>query len=83
VLDMKKGEHKQPWYLAINPMGKVPAISHKGTVVTETPAIAIYLADAFPGAGLAPSPSEPARGTYLRWQVFNVACVERPSSIAR
>lgn len=76
VLDMKKGEHKQPWYLAINPMGKVPAIVHNGTVVTETPAIAMYLADVFASAGLAPAIGDAARGTYLRWMIFNTACVE-------
>ncbi|MGQ0671993.1 MAG: glutathione S-transferase family protein [Hyphomicrobium sp.] len=76
VLDLKKGAHKAADYLAVNPMGKVPAIVHRGTVVTETPAIAMYLADAFPAAGLAPPVGDPARGTYLRWMVFNVACVE-------
>ena len=76
VLNMKKGEHKSPVYLAINPMGKVPAIMHGDTVVTEAAAIAIYLADIFPEAGLAPKIGDPARGTYLRWIVFNQAAVE-------
>jgi hypothetical protein len=47
---------KAPEYLAINPMGKVPAIRHDATVVTENAAICAYLADAFPDAGLAPPP---------------------------
>jgi len=76
VLNLKKGEHKKPEYLAINPMGKVPAIVHHGVPVTEVGAIAIYLADAFPEARLAPEVSDPARGTYLRWIVFNQSAVE-------
>lgn len=76
VLDMSKGEHKSQAYLAINPMGKVPAIVHRGTPITEVAAIAIYLADLFPAAGLAPEIGDPARGTYLRWIVFNQAAVE-------
>ena len=82
VLNLKKGEHKEPWYLAINPMGKVPAITHGGVAVTESPAIAMYLADALPDAKLAPAVGDTARGTYLRWLVFNSACVE-PAIIDR
>jgi len=67
---------KSPDYLAINPMGKVPAIRHKGIVVTETAAICTYLADAFPGAGLAPPPQDPRRGTYYRWLFFAAGPVE-------
>lgn len=59
-----------PEYAAINPMGKVPAITHRGAVVTETAAICAYLADAFPEAGLAPPPGDPARGPYYRWLFF-------------
>jgi glutathione S-transferase len=59
---------KSPDYLAINPMGKVPAIVHRGEVVTEGSAICAYLADAFPDAGLAPPPTERAR--YYRWLFF-------------
>src|SRR5579871_2667123 len=55
---------KAPEYLAINPMGKVPALRHGDTVVTECAAICAYLADAFPAAGLAPPPGDPARGPY-------------------
>ena len=61
---------KSPEYLAINPQGKVPAISHKGKTVTETAAICAYLADAFPEAGLAPTDDE--RADYYRW-LFYVA----------
>ena len=61
---------KAPEYLAINPMGKVPAIRHRGVVVTEAAAICAYLADAFPQAGLAPAAADPLRGTYYRWLFF-------------
>jgi glutathione S-transferase len=64
------GSMKAPDYLAINPMGKVPAITHRGQVVTETAAICAYLADAFPEAGLAPAPGSPLRGPYYRWLFF-------------
>ena len=63
-------------YLAINPMGKVPAIKHGDTIVTETAAICAYLADAFPKAGLAPPPGDPARGPYYRWMFFTAGPVE-------
>lgn len=61
-------------YLAINPMGKVPAIRHRGAVVTECAAICAYLADAFPDAGLAPPPGE--RGPYYRWLFFAAGPLE-------
>ncbi len=61
---------KSPAYRAINPMGKVPAIQHGGTVVTEAAAICTYLADAFPEAGLAPAPNNHLRGPYYRWLFF-------------
>jgi glutathione S-transferase len=63
-------------YLAVNPMGKVPAIRHGDTVVTETAAICAYLADAFPDAGLAPPPGHRKRGTYYRWLFFAAGPVE-------
>lgn len=65
---------KSAEYLAINPMGKVPAIVHDGTVVTEVAAICAYLADAFPGAGLAPTEAE--RGAYYRWLFFAAGPLE-------
>jgi glutathione S-transferase len=76
MLSLAAGDHKKPDYLAINPMGKVPAIRHRGVVVTETGAICAYLADAFPQADLAPSPGDPKRGTYFRWMFFAAGCVE-------
>jgi glutathione S-transferase len=76
VVDFEKKEHKSPEYLAINPMGKIPAIVHRGTVVTECAAICAYLADTFPAAGLAPKLDDPKRGTYLRWLFFGAGCLE-------
>jgi glutathione S-transferase len=75
-IDFASGEHKTPEFLAINPMGKLPAIVHRGVVVTETPAIIAYLADQFPEAGLAPERTDPARGTYFRWLFFMGSCFE-------
>jgi glutathione S-transferase len=76
LLDFKSQEHKRPEYLALNPMGKIPTIVHRDTVVTESGAICAYLADAFPAAGLAPALDDPARGTYYRWLFFGAGCVE-------
>ena len=67
---------KAPAYLAINPMGKVPAVAYRGVVVTECAAICAWLADAFPGAGLAPAGDDPARGTWLRWLFFAAGPLE-------
>ena len=67
---------KAPDYLAVNPMGKVPAITHGDTVVTEGAAICAYLADAFPDAGLAPPPGNALRGPYYRWLFFAAGPVE-------
>src|SRR3546814_17728910 len=72
---------KSPGYLAINPMGKVPAIEHRGVVDTEAAAICAYLADAFTAAGLAPAPDDPLRATWYRWLFFApgpVACSAEP-----
>lgn len=67
---------KAPAYLAVNPMGKVPALRHGEAVVTETAAICAYLADAFPQAGLAPPPGHRLRAPYYRWLFFSAGPVE-------
>jgi len=82
VLNMKIGEHKKPEYLAVNPLGKVPAIVHNGALVTEQVAIYIYLADAFPQRKLAPAIGDPLRGPYLRWLAFYGSAFE-PAVIDR
>lgn len=75
-IDFAKGENRTPSFLAINPMGKLPTIVHRGVVVTETAAILAYIADAFPAAGLAPPPGDPLRGSYYRWLFFGAGCFE-------
>ncbi|MBV9748503.1 MAG: glutathione S-transferase family protein [Acetobacteraceae bacterium] len=67
---------KAPGYLAVNPMGKVPALRHGEVIVTEVAAICAYLADAFPQAGLAPPAGHPSRGLYYRWLFFAAGPVE-------
>lgn len=70
VLNMKAGEQRAPAYLAVNPMGKVPAVRDGDAVITEQGAVFIYLADRYPQAGLAPAIGDPLRGPYLRWLVY-------------
>lgn len=71
---------KASQYTAINPMGKVPAIVHRGIIVTEVAAILAYLADMFPAAGFAPAPDDPARGSYYRWLFFAAGPLEQAVS---
>lgn len=70
VLNLKTGDTRKPEYLAVNPMGKVPAIKHGDALITEQGAIFIYLADLYPETGLAPAIGDPLRGPYLRWLVY-------------
>jgi len=67
---------KAPEYLAVNPMGKVPALKHGDVVVTEGAAICAYLADAFPHRNLAPPPGDRRRAAYYRWMFFAAGPVE-------
>jgi glutathione S-transferase len=76
VLNLRKGEQRDAKYLAVNPMGKVPAILHEGQLVTEQGAVFTYLADLYPQAGLAPALGDPLRGPYLRWMFFYGSCFE-------
>jgi glutathione S-transferase len=76
VLNMKAGEQRQPAYLAINPLGKVPAVRVGDTLITEQGAIYLYLADLFPEAGLAPALTDPDRGAYVRWLFIYGSCFE-------
>ena len=76
VLNLKQREQRQPDYLAINPMGKVPAIRHGDALITEQPAVFLYLADLYPAAQLAPPIGDSLRGPYLRWMVFYGSCFE-------
>jgi len=70
AMNMKAGENRAPAYLAINPLGKVPAVTHGDAIVTEQVAVYLYLADLHPQAGLAPSVGDALRGPYLRWMAF-------------
>ncbi len=76
VLSLMKGEQRQPAYLAVNPMGKVPALKHGDTIVTEAAAICTYLADEFPEGRLNVPVGDPRRGTYLKWLFFSPSCIE-------
>ncbi|MDW3710357.1 MULTISPECIES: glutathione S-transferase family protein [Pseudomonas] len=76
LMNMHKGEQRQPAYLAINPMGKVPALRHGETIITEQVAVYLYLADLYADAGLTPSLDSPQRGAFLRWMVFSGTCFE-------
>jgi glutathione S-transferase len=76
LLDLQKGESRTPGYLAVNPMGKVPALRHGDAIITEAAAICCYLADAFPEAGLNVPIGDPRRGRYLTWLFFGPGCIE-------
>ena len=76
LLRLTKGENREPAYLAINPMGKVPAIRHGDTIITEAAAICTYLADEFPAARLNVPIGSPQRGVYLKWLFFGPSCIE-------
>jgi glutathione S-transferase len=82
LLSLSKGDNRAPDYLAVNPMGKVPALRHGDTVITEVAAICTYLADAFPAAGLNVPVGTPQRGVYLKWLFFGPGCIE-PAVIDR
>jgi len=82
LLSLSKGENRAPDYLAINPMGKVPALRHGDTVITELAAICTYLADEFPRAKLNVPIGTPRRGVYLKWLFFGPGCLE-PAVIDR
>jgi len=76
LLDLQRGEQREPAYLAINPMGKVPALQHGEVVITEAAAICLYLAETFPRAGLNVPVGDPRRGPYLKWLFFGPSCLE-------
>jgi glutathione S-transferase len=82
LLSFKKGENRAPEYLAVNPMGKVPALRYRDVVITEAAAICTYLADEFPQARLNVPVGDPRRGIYLKWLFFGPSCLE-PAIIER
>jgi len=82
LINLQAGENLKPDYLAINPMGKVPALKHGDTIITELAAICTYLADEFPDAKLNVPAGTPRRGVYLKWLFFGPGCLE-PAVIDR
>lgn len=76
VLNFDDGSMRTPEYLAINPMGKVPAVKYGETVITEAAAICTFLADEFPNAKLNVALDDPKRGPYLKWLFFGPSCLE-------
>ena len=81
-VDLMKGAHKAPQLMALNPMGKLPILTDGDAVVTESAAIALYLADRYAYGLLAPRVDDPARATYLRWSLFAPSVIE-PGSMAK
>jgi glutathione S-transferase len=76
LISFKKGENRQPAFLAINPMGKLPTLKHGDTIISEAAAICTYLADEFPQAKLNIPVGDPRRGIYLKWLFFGPSCLE-------
>jgi glutathione S-transferase len=76
LMRLSAGDNLKPDYLAINPMGKVPALRHGDTVITELAAICTYLADEFPDKKLNVPIGAPKRGAYLKWLFFGPGCLE-------
>jgi len=81
TVDIRKGEQKAAAYLKLNPAGKVPTLTDGPVVVSENPAIAIYLADRYGYGSLAPKINEPDRGAYLKWMVYSSAVVDPVASL--
>ncbi len=77
AISLERNDQKKPDYLALNPMGKVPAIEHQGVIITEAAAICAYLADEFPAARLSPHVGDARRGPYLKWLFFGPGCLEQ------
>ena len=75
-VDLAAGEQRSPAFLAVNPLGKVPALRDGAVCVAESAAICAYVAEAVPDAALAPPLSDPRRGRYLQWLFFAAGCIE-------
>ena len=76
LTDISTGAQKAPEYLAINPMGKVPALQDGEAALGEAAAICAYIADRYPETGLAPGITDPLRARYLQWLFFTPSCME-------
>lgn len=75
-LDLQKREHKQPEYLRVHPLGRVPALVDGDMALIESVAICMYLADKYADKGLAPALDDPRRGLYYQWMMFVTATME-------
>jgi glutathione S-transferase len=82
IVDILKGQQKRPGFVALNPMGKLPTLVDGDVIVTESAAIALYLADRYAAGRLAPALDDPRRGTYLRWSFFAPSVIE-PAVMAK
>src|SRR6478736_3327010 len=80
-VDLMKGVQKTPEITALNPMGKLPILVDGDAVVTESAAIALYLADRYSYGKLAPRVDDPARATYLRWSLYPSAVMEPAATV--
>jgi glutathione S-transferase len=76
LTDITTGAQRRPEYLAINPMGKVPALKDGEATLAEAAAICAYVAERYPDAGLAPKLGDPQRAKYLYWLFFGPGCIE-------
>jgi len=81
-VDILKGAQKTGDVVALNPMGKVPLLVDGDAVVSESAAIALYLADRYASGRLAPRLDDPRRGSYFRWTLFAPSVIE-PGSMAK
>lgn len=75
-INITQGGQKDPAFLSVNPMGKLPALADGEAKLGESAAICAYLADKFPDLGLAPPIGDPQRARYLHWLFFAPACIE-------
>jgi len=76
LIKLSAGENLKPDYLAINPMGKVPALRDGDATLAEAAAICAYVAERYPEAKLAPAVGDPLRAKYLYWLFFAPSCIE-------
>jgi glutathione S-transferase len=75
-VDYEDGSMRTPEFLAVSPLGKIPAIRDGAVTVSDTPAIAIYLADCYKSVDMAPAIDDPRRGEYLRWLIFQGTAID-------
>ena len=77
-VDLFRGEAREPWFVKINPVGKVPVLDDEGTIVTESAAICMHLAEKFPSSRLLPPPGTPERTECYKWISFILTELDAP-----